>query len=716
MAFLSHNHGQNDSPNSLDGGDLDPSYFWRLLQLFSFIRYITPFDIYVVSFGVGIATYFGLSFEPNLVISFSVVTIMVMFYLAARRYTNLKPMTQNILLCAVFGSLGFVAANLHTASERINFFPDYQKAYRLSGWVEGYDNGRTGRRYMVRLMGVENLDTPPERVRIRGQIGGFEVGDFVETRAVLTGPPAPATPGGYDSRRSAYFKGLGGSGFAIEPFVKTAETPLSWRESRRRDLLKFRYRLSQRIKSQSPETTAGLQAALITGLRQDIRPQQVDALRASGLAHILAISGLHMALFAGSFYSLISWLLASIPFLARQYDVRKFAAIGGIFAATLYLFVSGASVATQRAFIMAVILFLALILDRQALSTRSVNLAALITLWLHPESLLSVGFQMSFAAVLALVVVYRHWADWKVQRGWSYTGGLFMRVRNGIVSLSVTSLVAGFATGLFAIMHFQRWARYGLVGNLTAMPIFTFLVMPMALVTFLLLPFGLERFSLKIMGLGLEPVIWVAGRIEALPEAMLAFKKPPEGFIALYAVCFLLICLGRMGLRMFGGGLALILAMIWIQSPTAIMRVSDKGQVTWQSEAGRYYTLNRRSDRFGRTQFLRGNGDADETVEDGRKLDACDGQGCWLSLKGFKVAIVQTPDLLPEACETSDFVIIQKRAAGPRAEYLCKSQGQSKKVIDADDLKDTGSLDLYVKDGTFILKTAKSTHRKRPWN
>ena len=712
MSLISHTGGQNDSPNPLNSGDFTMSSIWRFSQHFGFIRYITPFDLYVIMFGVGIATYFGLPFEPPLLVSLAVTAVMGGIYLVLRRYAHLRPIMLNLALCALFSGLGFLGATLHTASEKTYFLPDYQKAYRLSGWIEGYDKGRTGRRYMLRLTDIVGVDEPPKRVRVRGQEGDFNVGDFIQTRAVLSGPPAPATPGGYDSRRAAYFKGLAGSGFAIEPFQLTEATSLSRQDNMRRGLLKFRYRLSQRIKSQSPEATAGLQAALITGLRQDIQLQQVDALRASGLAHILAISGLHMALFAGSFYSLMSLLLASIPSLARRYDVRKFAAVAGILAATLYLFVSGASVATQRAFIMAVILFLALILDRQALSTRSVSLAALVTLWLHPESLLSVGFQMSFAAVLALVVVYRHWADWKVQQGWSYTGGWFMRLRNGIVSLSVTSLVAGFATGLFAIMHFQRWAKYGLIGNLAAMPIFTFLVMPMALVTFLLLPLGLERFPLKIMGLGLEPVIWVASRIDALPSAMLAFKKPPTGFIALYALSFLLICLGRTGLKGIGGGLAFILAFIWMQAPTAVMRVSDKGQVTWQSDAGRYYTLNRRADRFGRAQFLRGNGDVDNEVENGRALDACDGQGCWLTLKGFKVAIIQTPDLLPDSCETSDVVIIQKRAGGPRAKYLCQSQ----EVIDPDGLSETGAVDIVVETGELRIKHAKSVSRKRPWN
>ena len=173
-----------------------------------------------------------------------------------------------------------------------------------------------------------------------------------------------------------------------------------------------------------------------------------------------------------------------------------------------------------------------------------------------------------------------------------------------------------------------------------------------------------------------------------------------------------MICLGRNGLKAIGVGVAILLAFIWWQSPTAFMRVSDKGQVTWQSDEGRYYTLNRRSDSFGRGQFLRGNGDGDDDVKHGRELDSCDRQGCWLSLKGFMIAIIQTPDLLLESCETSDLVIIQKRAAGPRAKYLCQSQI----VIDYDDLQDTGAIDIIAKKGELRIQHAKSVKRKRPWN
>lgn len=682
---------------------------WRFA--FGFIHYVSWFDFFVIAYGTGIAVYFSIWSEPSQ-IYVSLVSLMAMVACILglwlrRRRNNLAA----VVFLGLFMAAGFLFASQHTKSKDTAFLPDYSRAYTVKGWIEGQDKGRTGPRLMIRVIDVDGVDVPPKRLRIRGRVNDVEIGNFVAVRAVMTGPPFPATPDGYNSRRAAFYQGLGGSGYAVEPFLEITPHKLSFKARANRGLLIFRYNLAQRILANSPPATAGLQAALITGLRQEIQPSQVDALRASGLAHVLAISGLHMALFAGSFYSLMSLCFASIPTLARGRDVRKFAAFGGICAATLYLFVSGGSVATQRAFIMAVILFLAVILDRQALSTRSVSLAALITLMLNPESLLSVGFQMSFAAVLALVVVYRHWADWKAQSGWEFKRGIFMRLRNGFVSLSVTSLVAGFATGLYAIMQFQRWAKYGLLGNLAAMPVFTLLVMPMALVTFLLLPFGLERLPLWIMGQGLEQVLWVAVRIDGLPDAMLAIKKTPPFYIALYTLCFLLICLGRIGFKILAIIAAFILAFIWSAYPSPVVRVSDQGRVTWQSDEGIYYTRNRRADQFGRNQFLRGNGDPEGQIERADQLDQCDSQGCILNLRGQTLAIIETPDLLPEACETASLVILQKRDAGPRAKFLCKAE-----IIDQRELLRTGSFDIYTTGNGWKLRTSRPEKGNRPWD
>jgi len=704
MALLSHTRGQNDSPKAPKkraAHHLKDLRFWE--QYGGFIHYVTAFDVVVLSFAAGIILYFTLPIELSKMFCGSISLAFLGWLLWLRLHRSHYKIYQNAMFLMAF-SLGVTASSFHSYSQGTVFLPDFDKGYDVAGWVEGRDQGRTGTRWMIRVTSLEGYEAPPKRLRIRGKGEGVKVGDFVSVRAVMKGPLYPATPQGYNARRAAYFQGLAGSGYAVRPFAAlNNEAGILWADQLQRRVVSFRYRLAERINAQSPPDTAGLQAALITGLRHGISKAHVQALRASGLAHILAISGLHMALFAGSFYSLMAFGFASIPALARGRDIRKYAAIGGIIAASFYLLISGASVATQRAYIMAVILFLAVIFDRQALSTRSVSLAALITLVLHPESLLSVGFQMSFAAVLALVVVYRYWSDWKTQQGWLFANSWLMRIRNGFVSLSVTSFVAGAATGLFAIIQFQRWAKYGLLGNLAAMPVFTFLVMPMALVTFLLLPFGLERFPLWVMGKGLDQVIWIASHIETLPRAMLAFKSPPNGYAGLYGMCFILICLGRTGFKALGIIIAMGLAFIWVTSPVPSLRISSNGYVTWQSDDGIYYTLNNRADKFGRTQFLQQIGQPNAKIEKASQISNCDRFGCLLQLKGQKIAIIETPDLLPEACGEAELVVLLKRQAGPRAKYLCAA-----KVIDPETLKQSGSLNVYLTPDSWRIKQSRA--------
>lgn len=703
MPLLSHTRRENDSPNTLKpsqlGTDMSLSSWFHH---FGIIHYVTIFDLYVITFGAGIMLYFTVPFEMPLMETVIVYAVLLGTLILTRHQKTHYVLRQNFMFMAVF-IFGIANAGFHTLSEHTVFLPDYDKGYDVTGWVEGQDQGRTGPRWMIRVTHLEGFDTPPKRLRIRGKGEGVSVGDYITVRAVMKGPLYPATPHGYNARRAAYFNGLAGSGYAVKALNKIENKLNKGQRNWQRSLVRYRYGLAERIEAQSPVNTAGLQAALITGLRHGISDSHVSALRASGLAHILAISGLHMAIFAGSFYSLMAWGFASIPSFARSRDVRKYAAFAGIMAASFYLLISGASVATQRAYIMAVILFLAVILDRQALSTRSVSIAAFITLFLHPESLLSVGFQMSFAAVLALVVVYRYWSDWKARQGWVFINSLALRIRNGFVSLSVTSFVAGAATGLFAVMQFQKWAKYGLFGNLAAMPVFTFLVMPMALATFLLLPFGLERFPLWVMGKGLDQVVWVAGHIESLPNAIFAIKKPPVGYVGLYAACFLLVCLGRRGLKAIGLSLGLILAVFWVNSSVPVLRISAAGHVTWQSDDGVYFALNRRADRFRRDQFLRQNGDPDAEIVKASRLDSCDTQGCFLKLRGKSIVIIETPDLLSEACSMAELVILQKRQAGPRSKYLCEAD-----IIDPVSLNNSGALDIYAGRSGWEFKQSKS--------
>ena len=370
------------------------------------------FDWGVAAFAVGIAIYFALPFEPDVKFLAAICALMGFLALAADRFVfRLYPIVFIVFLI----SLGLGRATWHTHAVDMPKLADYERIYEVTGWVEAIERSGTGFRWRLRVSDIEGLaeNQTPKRVRVKAKTEGFAAGDAVTLLAIMTPPSGPVVPQGYDPARRAYFEQIGGFGFAIRDPAMAEIGELSLSQKFRRDIVRFRYDLAERIRSKAPPETAGLQAALLTGVRAYIPPEQTENLRVAGLAHVLAISGMHMGLLAGGSFWLATLLLACIAPLSRRYDVRKPAAIIGALAATGYLILSGASVATQRAYIMAIIVFLAVILDRRAFSMRSVTVAALITLLFHPETLISVGFQMSFAAVAALVVVYREWQDRK---------------------------------------------------------------------------------------------------------------------------------------------------------------------------------------------------------------------------------------------------------------------------------------------------------------
>jgi len=668
------------------------------------------FDWGVAAFAVGIAIYFALPFEPDVKFLAAICALMGFLTLAADRFVfRLYPIVFIVFLI----SLGLGRATWHTHAVDMPKLADYERIYEVTGWVEAIERSGTGFRWRLRVSDIEGLaeNQTPKRVRVKAKTEGFAAGDAVTLLAIMTPPSGPVVPQGYDPARRAYFEQIGGFGFAIRDPAMAEIGELSLSQKFRRDIVRFRYDLAERIRSKAPPETAGLQAALLTGVRAYIPPEQTESLRVAGLAHVLAISGMHMGLLAGGSFWLATLLLACIAPLSRRYDVRKPAAIIGALAATGYLILSGASVATQRAYIMAIIVFLAVILDRRAFSMRSVTVAALITLLFHPEALISVGFQMSFAAVAALVVVYREWQD---RKGYVLRQSLWQKIKSNFTALTVTSFVAGTATSGFAVLHFNRIARYSLIGNILAMPLFTFIVMPAALMTLIALPFGLEEWPLALMGWSLTGMLKIAEGVAAWPGAMWHVSAAPPWVIGVFGLGFLLASLGQGKRRYMGFGLAIVCFLFWSQTPRPDMRISDSGQVAFWNETGEVLYVGRKgSDSFGRDQFMQRGGQPESTIQRYQdELADCDDLACRFKVRGKQVSVVNHPSEVTEECEHSDIVVLAQRQAGPVSRRQCRA-----KLFDARIFAREGAQDVYLDEGGMRFVPANSEARqRRPWS
>ncbi|MFW6299818.1 MAG: ComEC/Rec2 family competence protein, partial [Oceanicaulis sp.] len=470
-----------------------------------------------------------------------------------------------------------------------------------------------------------------------------------------------------------------------------------------------RWRLAERIREKAGPRTGGVAAALLTGDRSGVSEADAEALRISGLGHILAISGLHMALFAGGVYVALRFVFACIEPWARAHDPRKPAALIAILAAAAYLILSGGAVSTQRAFVMAAVVLTGVLLDRRAFSLRSLAIAATVVIALAPESVTEAGFQMSFSAVAALIAVYEVWARIRPER---LTRANFLeRMSDSLAGLTTTSVVAGAATGAFAAFHFQRMAAYGLLANLAAMPVFTFWVMPAGVVALALAPLGLDGPALMVMDAGLRIVLAIAHWTANLDGAAVATQAAPGGVIALYAAGFAFATMGLGLLRLSGMLVALAAMGLWLLQTPPTMMISDGGVVVARfDESGDWQATSLRASRFDTRVFLQRAGAGE--VRPARAPLRCDGLGCiGETTDGLVLAVTDTPESLAEDCLRADLVIYDGTAPAWR-KRRCAAV-----LLDDPARAVLGGLEFWVQDGRVVRLHASEDHRRnRIWS
>ncbi|WP_179610918.1 ComEC/Rec2 family competence protein [Rhizobium leguminosarum] len=465
----------------------------------------------------------------------------------------------------------------------------------VTGRVERREGDGRGRwRYILAVTGTEKpeLKRWPRRITaiVRGADTPFEIGDIITGRARLTPPAGPALPELNDFSFSAYFDGIGANGFFYgapekadlqagpQPARSASEAMLEW-------LYQLRSRIGDRIRSILPGDTGAFAAALVTDERRAISNATTEALRQSGLAHIVAISGLNMALSAGIFFVGFRMLLSLFPGVAQAYPTKKIAAAGALIAVTAYYLISGFGVSAERAFIMMAIMLIAVFFDRPSISLRNVVLSALVIIAISPSEVLGPSFQMSFAATLALVSGYQLWKDRRIRENALLKLPVFrpvVVVAGFFGGVFLTSLIGGFSTALFSIEHFHRLTAYGLPANLATMPIISFIVMPAGLLAMLLMPFGLDAPLWKVVGFGLDLVISVAKTVSGW-GGDIGVGRLPAWYFAVAVAGFLLLTLLRTRLRHAGTAIlavsTLLVLILPVPRPPDLVISEDGGLV-----------------------------------------------------------------------------------------------------------------------------------------
>lgn len=529
-----------------------------------------------VAFGLGIGLYLGLWREPVAgAVQAAMALALILGALALRGPEGGRPLAMLGALVAA----GFAVAALRTASVAAPVL-GFDRYGPVVGRVMMIDRGSTGSLRLtldrVELPGVAPARTPA-RVRVSLPPDAPDPVPMVGTTVMLTafmGPPGgPSEPGGFDFRRLAWFERLGAVGYTRTPVVARAPPAPGWSLW----ITDLRLRLSAALRGDGDSQSRAFVAAILTGDRQGVNAETTEALRATNLSHLLAISGLHMGLLTGAVYGAARAGLALWPWAVLWLPVRKIAAGIALGAAVAYLALSGGNIATQRAFVMAAAMLIAVLVSRRALSLRTVALAALVLLAWRPEALVSAGFQMSFAATVALVASFDAWRRWRLSRADRARPGPVARLAAPLVSAAACSIIAGFATAPIAAAHFGRFADYGLLANVVAVPVMGLVMMPAALLAAVLWPVGGQAIGLWLMERAADWILAVAQTIAGWEGASRLIGQPAGWLLPVLALAGLWLILWPGVLRWAALVPALVVGLHWANAPRPVVLMDGEG-------------------------------------------------------------------------------------------------------------------------------------------
>jgi competence protein ComEC len=662
-----------------------------------------------VAFGIGIAFYFAADHEPVAPVTAAAAIALCVAAFFLRRQ---KVFPIAVMIAAI--AAGFAVATWKTRLIAHGVLARPMYSVSLSGFVEARDIRERTDRFVLRVtqMDAPRAETRLERVRLSVRKGTApDVGSFVELKARLQPPLAPLRPGSYDFGRDMYFQGIGASGF-VTGAIKTVEPPVSGGLSLRYAALMqgLRDAIDDRIRTVLDGDKRAIATALLTGRRDAITTPVNDAMFISGLGHVLSISGYHMAVVAGVVFFTIRALLALFPSLTVGYPIKKWAAAAALAAALFYLLLSGNDVATQRSFFMTAVVLIAVLVDRRAVTFRTLAVAAMIVLTLAPQALVHPSFQMSFAATLGLVAL--------IQIGMprlfaspdnSATAKVALWGGREIMTLTLASLVAVLATTPYAAFHFHRVTPYGVLANLAAMPVVSAVVMPAGLLGLLAMPFGLDGVFWWLMGVGIDWMIVVTKWVAALPGAIGRMAAFGTGPLIAASVGIVLLGLLRTPLR-WSGAIVLTLSVVWaLAVPQPDILISGDGHnVGVRGKDGRLHLMRTAKDTFLLKEWLAA--DADDRIPTDASLAngvSCDEAGCVAQMAdGGFVTLALRPEALSDDCERAALVVTMRQAPPS-----CPSP-----VIDLDRLRRQGAMALRRTRDGFAIDAVKPKGIDRPWS
>ena len=645
---------------------------WSLAEAGRFILFLP------VCMAAGVIAYFAWPSEPPLWPA-ALLTLAALAVAPLARTGTL----QAAALCAAFCAAGFASAGRATWSAAP--WPDLpRRAALVTGQITAIDILPEGRRVTLASPSLDGAPPLARAVRLRLRDTddlALQPGERMSVRALLRPPSPPAYPGGWDTQRDAFFAGLGGYGYAIGPATRTATAATSrWQT--------LRQTVAARIMAALPGTRGAIAATLLTGTGSAIPAPDRAAFQASGLAHLLAVAGLHIGIVMGLAYTACRRGLALSEHAALVWPLKQIASLAALCAGAFYLALTGAHVPILRSFAMACLVALAVLTGRPALSWRALALAAIVLMVFAPEQVMGVSFQMSFAAVMALI------AGWEVLAPRSTGIGHSATLRHGLALLA-TSALAGTASLPVAAYHFGTAAPYYIPANVLAVPLTALWVMPWGMLALLLMPLGLHGAALVPMGWGIGALVWIARAVAAWPAAVIAVPQMPPAALLSMMAGLVWLCLWRTCLRLAGLGAMAAGLAIAAFAPRPDIVVSADARLIAARIGGRVYvSVAQGVDRFDRQTPGRVWG-----VADGQLLDwPCASPSCRIGSTAVMLMDTQA------GCEGAAVAVSHLRAS-------CASAA----IVDALTTRQDGATAIRLTRDGPVLRTDAEARGDRPW-
>lgn len=506
------------------------------------------------------------------------------------------------------------------------------------------------------------------RVTIKDEdmVAGLVEGDTIRLRARLVPPPGAPVPGGYDFSRTAWFLGLGASGSAIGPVLRISPPQPEGSG--------LRTRLSVHVRSQIEGSAGGIAAAFASGDRGGIAPEDEEAMRASGLTHLLSISGLHITAVVAAVLFMTLRLLALSPWLALRWPLPLIAAGAGALAGIGYTALTGAEVPTIRSCVAAVLVLIGIAIGREAMTLRLVATGAIIILLLWPEALMGPSFQLSFAAITVIVALHENRSVRAMTMRRDEDFG--RRLARGMLSLLVTGIAVELALAPIALFHFHKSGVYGALANIIAIPLTTFVTMPLEALALLFDLVGLGAPFWWLTGLSLDVLLWLARVVAAAPGAVAVVPEVPLGSITLIIGGGLWLLLWKTKVRLAGLfpiAIGVLLALL-VPAPD-ILITGDGRHLAVRGSDGTMHLLRSRSGDYIRDVLAERFG----TLAPLEDIDVAKGAKCGRDLcvirvsdgtRDWQVAATRSDYLLPwqsfiKTCRSVDIIVSSRKL--PRA-------------------------------------------------